>query len=123
MSKRRLQISKFRAGGLEGRLGSSPQAKIMTDLTKKRAGFAEKEAPEIIIKEKISRKHKKTKKNAETTKKNCADRNHPKRNPSEGKLSKFRTCEFEVKLRTSMKQNFKISCRRFGREAGKLPAG
>ena len=44
----------------------------MIDLTKKRAGFAEKEAPGIIIKENFRRKNEKTKENAKTTKKQIA---------------------------------------------------
>jgi hypothetical protein len=41
----------------------------MTDLTKRMAGFAEKEAPRLIIEEKFGRKNEKTKENAKPTKK------------------------------------------------------
>ena len=88
-------ISKFRAGGLEGRLGSSQQAKIMIDSTKRMAGFAEKEAPGIIIKEKIGRKNEKTNENAKTTKKQIAatgitqNKAPAKESCQEGRTAKF----------------------------------
>ena len=46
LPKRRLKISKFRAGGLKGRLGSSPQAKIMIDLTKRGPDLPKRRLPE-----------------------------------------------------------------------------